>query len=126
MLKIGSAFVVVGNSQHRGRGLFACSNIAADTSLGLTPSWELSPDDIKALSFSSIEGYWFDHIERKGWGLLPLGIAALVNHSQSPNAVLEWYWSEEGYIGDLKSICEIERGVEVFIDYQIIPPDDWL
>jgi SET domain len=126
MLDIQSKYLFLGLSSGRGRGLFAATEISPGLILGITPSWELTPIDIAGMTNTSIEGYWFDHPNRPGWGILPLGIAALVNHSNKPNSILEWHNSNEGYYGKLRSIDKIYQGFEIFIDYNIVPPNDWI
>ena len=126
MLDIHSNYLLIGTSPKRGRGIFARYDISAGIIIGLTPSWELSPNDITIIASSSIEGFWFDHPDKPGWGLLPLGVAALINYSQNPNSILEWHNSEQGYVGQLRSSKDITKGSEIYIDYNIIPPNDWV
>lgn len=126
MLDIQSEYLVIGISPKRGRGVFAKKKLYTGLVIGITPSWELSPDDISAMDRSTIEGFWFDHPSKIGWGLLPLGIAALLNHSSKPNSCLDWSITETGYIGKLTSIEKIDEGHEIFIDYKIFTPEDWV
>jgi len=123
---IQSKLLLIGISPQRGRGIFTKVKISSGQILGLTPSWEISPEDISAMERSSIEGFWFEHPQKSDWGLLPLGISALINHSKSPNSVLNWSNTEIGYVGILLSKREIEKGEEIFIDYNINPPEDWV
>lgn len=113
-------------SQREGRGIFAQSDFLAGDFLCISYSWELSPDDIKLIDRTSIEGFWFDHPVKTGWALLPLGLAALVNCSLKPNAILKWEASEIGCIGSLYAAEDIRRGEEVLIDYGIGLEPGWI
>lgn len=121
-----SAHVYAAPSLKGGRGVFAQSDFAASTLLSLSLSWELSPDDIAHMDRTSIEGFWFTHPERAGWGLFPIGPAALVNCSLQPNADIVWRRQELGWVGHLIAIKPIAAGDEVLVDYGIGLPEGWV
>lgn len=77
-------------SKGRGRGVFADCHIRKNMLIDMTHSWLLTPHDIELYDKTSMSGHWFDAPNKTGYGLLPLGLAALVNHSKDPNASLVW------------------------------------
>lgn len=89
-------------------------------------SWDLSPQDIPLIDKTSIDGFWFDHPTKPGWGLFPVGLAGMINHSIESNALLNWVEIDNRYWGFLELTRDIESGGEIFIDYGIEPPDDWM
>lgn len=113
-------------SQRGGRGVFADDDFLQGDLLCLSFSWEVSPRDIGLIDQTSIEGFWFDHPVKDGWGLIPLGLAALINCSLNPNAVIEWKLSPIGCIGFVNAICNIRSGQEVLIDYGIGLEHGWV
>ena len=110
---------------NKGRGIFASEYIESGTLLSVSYSWVLTPRDLELYDQTSVSGHWFDHPTLAGHGLLPLGLAALVNHSNSPNAVLTWQDSELGCVGHLVSVRHIEADEEITINYGIEMPVGW-
>ena len=118
--------VIVLPSPRGGRGLFARIDLVEGVYVGCAFSWILTPSDIKQIDRTSIEGFWFDHPQRSGWGLFPVGAIALVNHSIAPNAEINWNESELGFIGHLVTTSRVSRGQEILVDYGIELPDGWI
>jgi len=116
----------VSRSRRGGRGVFTAISRQKDELLCYTYSWELTPGDLAVIDTTSIEGYWFWHPMKIGWGLLPIGLSALVNCSITPNSVLEWMPSELGCIGVLRTLQEIEPNEELLIDYGIPLEPGWI
>lgn len=121
-----SNHVFVAPSTRGGRGIFAQGDSVNSTCLSLSLSWELSPEDIAHIDRTSIEGFWFNHPEKVGWGLSPIGPAALVNCSLQPNAYIVWRQHELGWVGHLIAMKPIAAGEEVLIDYGIGLPEGWV
>lgn len=120
-----SKFLIAGISLKSGRGIFAKFEAKASDLLSESLSWELSPNDISYLDITSIEGFWFHHPEKIGWGLFPIGAAALVNCSLHPNAQIDWRLHELGFIGYMTAIVPIKAGEEILVDYGIGIPEGW-
>lgn len=113
-------------SEGRGRGVFAETHIPKYKAICVTYSWEICPDDILLYEKTSIGGYWFHHPDKKGYGIIPCGPAGFLNHSPTPNAKLTWRKTDLGYVGILVSHEEIEENKEIFIDYGIDMPKEWI
>jgi len=121
-----SEHLYIASSLRGGRGAFVQSDVGISICLAASLAWELSPEDIAQVDQTSIEGFWFNHPEMKGWGLFPIGVAAMVNCSLQPNAIIHWKRHELGFVGYLTSIRPIKANREVFIDYEIGLPAGWV
>ena len=102
------------------------SDVGTSICLAISLAWELSPEDINLVDQTSIEGFWFNHPEKKGWGLLPIGVAAMINCSLQPNAILDWKRHELGFVGHLTTVRPINADGEILIDYEIGLPSGWI
>lgn len=116
--------ISIKRSERGGRGVFAKRLIFSGELIDVSYSWDLSNVDVELMEKSAISGYWFSTPD--GGALLPIGAAALVNHSGSPNACLEWKETDLGFVGYLRSITQINTGEEILIDYGIVLPNGWL
>jgi SET domain-containing protein len=74
----------VGASTVHGRGVFARTDIAAGETIEVCPALVLSAQDYGLLDQTSLAGYYFDW--ENGEVAIPLGLGALYNHSNEPNA----------------------------------------
>ena len=118
--------VYLGYEQKTGRGIYAGEDIYPDRVISYTFSWELSPTDLTHFCSMSIGGFWFAHPDKPGWGLMPLGLGGLVNHSQTPNASLNWFFGDEfGYVGELRTLKGIFKIEQLRIDYGIPTKSGW-
>ena len=125
-LTLGDSEIFIADSSRHGRGIFSSYGHSRNSLLCSSLSWELSPDDIALLDQTSIEGFWFTHPDKDGWGLMPIGLAALINCSLKPNCSLTWKESSLGYIGELRAVASIGEGDEILIDYGIGLPPGWI
>lgn len=116
----------VARSIRGGRGVFTATPRRKGELLCISYSWELLPSDLSLIDLSSIEGYWFYHPKNNGWGLMPIGLAALVNCSIMPNAEIVWVEAEIGCLGYLRAIEDIPEAQEILIDYGIGLEDGWI
>lgn len=116
----------IANSNRGGRGVFTAFARLKGEVLCKSYSWVLSPADLKYIDLTSIEGYWFDHPAKRGWGLMPIGLAALVNCSLTPNSSIEWAPTELGYVGILLALRDIGECEEIVIDYGIGLESGWI
>lgn len=106
-------------------GVYVVDAQSSGTIIDVSCSWELTPSEIRLIDETSIEGFWFDHPSKQGWGLLPVGLAGMVNHSIFSNAKLTWLEESERYWGILELTKDLGPGDEVLINYEIVPPEDW-
>ena len=111
-----------------GRGVYAGEAIAGNSFIEYSLAWELSPDSVSAFeAIDEVGGYWFDHPHKEGWGLLPAGVAEILNHSDTPNCRLDWKCDREiGYIGEIWTLAAIEKDEQLRIHYGIPLPDGWM
>lgn len=116
----------IDQSPHRGRGVFAKVKLDYGLVCDQTYSWTLTPEDLVEYDKTTISGFWFHHPDKAGWGLVPLGLAALINHSTVPNAALNWSLTPVGYVGLLTCLKVIEVDEELFIDYGIGTQEGWI
>lgn len=107
-------------------GLHVVDAQSKGTIIDVCCSWELSPSEILCIDVTSIAGFWFDHPTKPGWGLYPVGLAGIINHSIENNAILSWVENENRQWGVLELTKDIEPGGEVFINYGIEPPEGWI
>jgi len=78
---IKSTRLVIKPSRGRGMGLHVADAQTKGSIIDVSCSWDLSPQDILLIDKTSIEGFWFDHPTKPGWGLFPIGLAGMINHS---------------------------------------------
>lgn len=96
--------VGAGPSPIHGTGVFATRTIASGTLIGRYDGRPSRADGTHVL--------WVETDE--GWeGIDGTGVLRFLNHSRSPNAAFDG--------SDLYSLCRIEAGAEILIDYG----EDW-
>jgi len=117
--------LVIKPSLGRGMGVYVVDAQSGGTIIDVSCSWELSPSEIQLIDKTSIEGFWFDHPNKPGWGLFPVGLAGMINHSIYSNAKLTWLEESKRYWGLLELTQDLGPGDEVLINYEIVPPKDW-
>lgn len=115
--------VAPGASPGRGRGLFAREPIATGEVISRACSIELTSDQCDALEeMLPLGNYYFRHPEDPDRGLLLLGEASLVNHSDDPNADLRFHLSEDvGWVAELFALRDIGPGHEILYRYRCMP-----
>ncbi len=106
----------------KGRGIFAVAAIPEGTLIDWSPALLLSSEDCDRLETTGIGDYYFGHPDNDEQGLLPLGVATLLNHAEAPNA--ETQWKSEAGIGwlvALFAIRDIKAGEEITRRYRCSP-----
>jgi SET domain-containing protein len=109
------ADITIGNSEGRGRGVFAARRFESGETIEVCPVIALSETDARALDGTGLYGYYF------GWGqdgksaAIALGSGSLYNHSPSPNATHHKHVADG--IMSVVAARRIERGEEIFIRY---------
>lgn len=109
------ADITIGNSEGRGRGVFAARRFETGETIEVCPVIALSETDARTLDTTGLYDYYF------GWGqegkaaAIVLGYGSLYNHSPSPNALHQKHVSD-GIMSVVAVRC-IERGEEIFIRY---------
>lgn len=109
------ADITIGNSEGRGRGVFAARRFEPGETIEVCPVLALSEADARTLDGTGLYDYYF------GWGkdgkaaAIALGYGSLYNHSPSPNAIHRKHQAD-GFIA-VTAVQRIERGEEIFIRY---------
>ena len=118
IVPIGIQLAEVRKSEGRGRGIFACEEIAPGTVIESAPVIILPAKDCPGLDRTVIYEYYFHwdgDPDGEGRGALGLGLLSLCNHSSRPNARVH-----RNYVRltlDLVATASIRPDDEVTIDY---------
>jgi SET domain-containing protein len=114
--------LVIAPSDIGGKGVFASENIPADTVIEISPVLVLSAKDRKEVEKTVLYNYIFEwgHIKGKkaciAWGYL-----SMYNHSYTANCDYEMDFDAETM--RIKTIRNIKKGEELFINYNADPGD---
>ena len=106
----------------KGRGVVALAACGAGEVLEVAPAIELRPADTTAIAATPLDHYYFRHPGDPEGGLLVLGFASLMNHSDNPNAettaVLD---AEAGWQVTLCTLRAVTPGEELTRRYSCAP-----
>lgn len=126
-ISLKSVGLVIKPSRGKGTGVFVSKPRKKGAVIDISCSWELSPSEIRLIDLTSLEGFWFDHPTKPGWGLFPVGLIGMINHSSvKNNAKITWVKGNNRYLGFLELIKDLSTGTEVLINYGIDLPVDWV
>jgi len=112
----------VAPSDQRGRGVFASEMIAADTTIEISPVLVLSMEDRKRVEETLLYDYIFSWGEDGRKACIALGYLSLYNHSYNANCDYEMDFDDE--LMTIKTVRDIEKGEELFINYNAMVDDD--
>ena len=113
--------LVVAHSNKRGRGVFTSESIEANTIIEISPVLVLNPKDRKLVEQTILFDYIFE------WGIggkkacIALGYLSLYNHAYDANCDYEMDY--DANIMTIKAVRPIQKGEELFINYNAIPND---
>ncbi len=102
-------------SEGKGRGVFTSVDLAAGQVVEISPVIVMSNDERKLLDKTLLHDYIFEWGMEKDKCCMALGYVAVYNHSYTSNCEHEMDY-EEGVI-KIKTIREIKKGEELFINY---------
>ena len=102
-------------SDVHGLGVFTGAPISEGTLLEICPVIVLSAADKKLIHQTHLHDYYFLWGKNSDQCAIALGWASLINHSDTPNAIVELNQPEKTL--DIYSLRDIEAGEEIFIDY---------
>ena len=100
-----------------GRGVFAAWDIPRGASFEVAHILLIPKDDRKFIDGTAIYGYYFGWED--GQVAIALSTGSLINHSRTPNA--EYVKSYRERTISFVALNNIERGTEIFIDYNSDP-----
>lgn len=105
----------------KGRGVLAQRAFMPGDLIETAPTVELSVPDCQTLETTPLGDYYFAHPENIDAGCLIFGLTSFLNHSDAPNAQIEWRHDETGWRIDLYAIAEIPEGAEITRTYVCAP-----
>lgn len=98
----------------KGRGVFARRDLRRGMLLERVPAISLSLADTEAIAVTVLEDFYFANPTDRDGGLLVLGLASLVNHSDTPNAETRaWYDARHGWWVEMRTTREMATGEEI-------------
>jgi hypothetical protein len=106
----------------KGRGVVAERAIAEGEIIDRAWTVELSGVECDVISQTVIDHYYFAHPASDDMGLLVLGLASIANHSDDPNAQVDWRLEPGiGWVGHLVALRSIAAGEEITRRYACAP-----
>ena len=112
-------YLFVDQTGSMGRGVFTRERIPAGTILEISPVIIISLDDRQLLDKTILHDYIFDWGKNKDKCCMALGLIPIYNHSYKSNC--EYFMDYEDDTIMVKTICAIEKGEELYINYN----GDW-
>jgi uncharacterized protein len=105
----------IGNSFHKGRGVFSSGNLAAGTIIEIAPVIVMSPEERVILDQTRLHDYIFLWGTDETQCCVALGYVSIYNHDYLSNA--EYEMDFETNTIRIKTVREIKEGEEIFINY---------
>jgi uncharacterized protein len=105
----------IANSVNRGRGVFSSENIAAGRIIEVAPVIVMSREEKRILDSTLLHDYIFLWGHDETQCCVALGYVSVYNHDYRSNA--EYEMDFETNTIRVKTIREIKKGEEVFINY---------
>ena len=106
----------------KGRGIVATTMIAKETAIEVSPSVSFSAAQRDVIDKTDLQKYYFvipSEYEKnpKVNGHIVFGLSSLCNHSDTPNAYINWVKDEMGLWAHLIALQDIQPGDEVCLYY---------
>ena len=107
----------------KGRGAVATEFIQEGTLIEKAPVASFPPDQRKLIDETEIGPYYFvrpteyDSQDSRVKGYIVFGLSSFCNHSEQPNANIEWSKDRVGLWAKLTALHDIQAGEEVTIFY---------
>lgn len=105
----------IADSFNRGRGVFSSENLAAGTILEIAPVIMMSPEERVILDQTHLHDYIFLWGTDETHCCVALGYVSIYNHDYLSNA--EYEMDFESNTIRIKTVREIKKGEEIFINY---------
>ncbi len=113
--------LTIASSPKRGRGVFTTENLKKGILLETSPVVVLTEKDRKTIEKTLLYHYVFEWGKDKKKAALALGYVSLYNHSYDANCEYEMDYGKK--IMSIKTVRDIKKGEELFINYNAIPDD---
>lgn len=108
-------YLVILPSKQRGRGVYTQEPIPAETILEISPVIVMNSDDRLHLDKTLLHDYIFEWNGEAKQCCVALGYISIYNHSYAANCVYDMDIENEWMT--IKSVREIQKGEELFINY---------
>jgi len=116
-----SSFLIIQTSPKRGRGMFTTKNISKGTVIEVSPVVVLTPKERKTIEKTLLFHYVFEWGNDKKSAAMALGYISLYNHSYDANCEYEMEFGKK--LMTIKTVRNIKKGEELFINYNAKPDD---
>ncbi len=110
--------LLIAPSEHRGRGVFASEAIAVNTIIEISPVLVLTPAERIEVEKTILYNYIF---EWQDGACVALGYLSMYNHAYNANCDYEMDYEAE--LMTIKTLRDIKKGEELFINYNATPDD---
>lgn len=114
----------IASSSGKGKGVFTTKKITANTVLEISPVLIFSVEEVASAENTLLYNYLFEWGEEIKQRALGLGFVSMYNHSYTSNCDYEMDYEKETI--KIVAIKDIEKGVELFINYNADPNDKTL
>jgi uncharacterized protein len=114
--------LVIAPSDKRGRGVFTTEPIVANTIIEISPVLVLNADERKEIEKTSLYNYIFEWSEDGKNACVALGYLSIYNHAYNANCEYEMDFGAE--LMTIKTVRNIQKGAELFINYNATADDD--
>mgnify|MGYP006312620747 CR=1 FL=1 len=106
----------------KGRGIVATQLIPKETLIEIAPVGSFPAEQRPLMSETEVFEYYFVipseyEKSKKVGGHIAFGLSSLCNHSETPNAYINWVKDEIGLWAHLIASKDIQAGEEVFVFY---------
>jgi SET domain-containing protein len=105
----------IGNSFNKGRGVFCSENLDAGSIIEIAPVIVMSPEERVILDQTLLQDYIFLWGNDETQCCMALGYVSIYNHDYLSNA--EYEMDFETNTIRIKTVREIKKGEEIFINY---------
>jgi len=128
--------VKVNKIPNKGRGIRAAKSIKKGELIEASPTCSFPSEQRKIIDNTSLFDYYFvrnaeyQDTEKQATGYMVFGLASLCNHTDKPNAIVEWDENDTtGVWAHLIALEDIQTGEEIMISYANIneyPTDNFV
>ncbi len=108
-------YLIVLPTEKRGRGVFAADHIPAGTTIEISPVIVMEAADRAHLDQTKLHDYIFEWNPDARQCCVGLGYISIYNHANPSNC--EYEMDFENDLMEIKTIRDIQRGEELFINY---------
>jgi hypothetical protein len=105
----------IADSHNRGRGVFTSKNLASGSLIEISPVIVMSSEERIILDQTLLHDYIFLWGKEEAQCCLALGYVSIYNHNYLSNA--EYEMDFETYTIRIKTVRDIKKGEEIFINY---------